>query len=182
MAKVIRLTESQLVAQIKKIINEQTYYDTDYVEDEEFENKLNSMSDKEKIEYAREIEDLRQTERKLKELLNTHKKDIEAINYLNYLKFDRERRENPKIYLGVGKHAVTKIPYIIGKTKWRKGVKDYDDNNVYVGPLHKFDNNKDHPEAMRIAVQKMKKKLAKKYPIEEPNFELLKHIKDNMQK
>jgi len=173
MKKIIRLTESDLDRIVRRVISES-------MDDEELDNNLNSLSDKDKIKFAKEIESLRQKREKLKELERVHGKDIEALTYIQKLKDDKESRENPKVYLGVGKHAVTKLPYIIGRSVWRKGVNDFDNKSVYVGSLSKFDGNKDHPEAMKIAIDKMKKKIAKDYPIEEPNWELLKHIKDNM--
>jgi hypothetical protein len=86
--------------------------------------------------------------------------------------------------LGLGKHHSTGLPFIIGRTVFKQTPDKKADLSVYVGPLSRFEEGIESPEAMNIAVKKMIEKIEKKFPYAEKEFDLdlIKHIHQMSQK
>jgi hypothetical protein len=154
------------------------------MDDEELDANLKTLSPEERIKYSEEIKLLKQTRDELKTLYKNHGKDIKALKYLEELKKDLDARKKPKVYLGLGKHHSTGLPFIIGRTVFKPTPDKKADLSVYVGPLSRFEEGIESPEAMNIAVKKMIEKIEKKFPYAEKEFDLdlIKHIHQMSQK
>jgi hypothetical protein len=173
--KIIKLTESDLNRIVNKIIKE-TEEDDKFLDDE-----IENMDPSEKIKYSEELASLKQAREKLAQLRKDYSKELEIIEYFKNLKDDLDKRQNPKVYLGLGKHHTSKEPFIIGRSVWKKGVNDYAHLSAYVGPLTKFNGDKNSPEAMKIAVEKIKNKINTDFPRPEKiNPEIMEFLKNNI--
>ena len=117
----------------------------------EFTNELNSL-----IESLNDLLSLRE---KYETILL---KEAELSKKVEELK----NRIFPSIYFGTAKHHTTKEPYIIARSMWKKGLNDYSQLSAYIGPVAKFPKGVNDPEVKKIALDKIRKKIQKSFPME----------------
>lgn len=181
--KIIRLTEQDIVNVVKKIISEQEIGDEGLNdEDKQLFAQLDAMGEADKYFYKDEIEKLKQKTREIRMLEKKYENELKANAFIDFLKKDEEMRKNPTIYLSKIKKPNSEIYYIIGKTLWNVSPNVKKNLAVYVGKLSDFNNDTHHPEAKRIAVEKMKKKIEKDVPKPIPEPDVLRFIVANLKK
>lgn len=128
--------------------------------------ELNTLSEVEKSEYEDELGTLIQ---KTSDLLVLQVKYSDILNLEKSLSSDVEILKNrifPSIYFGTAKHHTTKEPYIIARSMWKKGLNDYAQLSAYIGPVANFKNGVKDAEVKKIALDKIRKKIREKFPLE----------------
>jgi hypothetical protein len=126
--------------------------------------ELNNLSESQKREYPEELSSLIQ---KASDLLILRKENEKLFSLEKSLSEDVEMLKNrlfPSIYFGVAKHHSTKVPYIIARSMWKKGYKDYAQLSAYIGPVSNFKNGIEDEEVKNIALDKIRKKIRDKFP------------------
>ena len=129
--------------------------------------ELKSFSKEEISEYSDEINQLIQ---KNSDLVAIRKEYENIFSKEKDLSVDVEMlrgRLFPSIYFGTAKHHRTKLPFIVARSLWKKGLNDYAQLSVYVGPVSKFKNGIEDEEVKKIALEKMRKKIKEKFPMED---------------
>jgi hypothetical protein len=126
---------------------------------------LRNISEKEKLEFSKEISLLVKKKSDLLALESEYSKILELSKTLSQDVEILTNRLFPSIYFGTAKHHTTKEPYIIARSMWKKGINDYDQLSAYIGPVSKFKNGIEDEEVKAIALDKMRKKIQKKYPL-----------------
>jgi len=129
--------------------------------------ELKNLSDEDRIKYSAELKLLIQ---KNSDLVTIHKDYEKILNQEKILSKDVESLKNrlfPPIYFGTTKHHSTKEPFIIARSLWKKGTNDYAQLSVYIGPVANFKNGIEDEEVKRIALEKIRKKIRDKFPLEE---------------
>jgi hypothetical protein len=137
MKKVIRLTESDLIKLVEKVVNEDV------------------------------SEESRILDSKKKELSDMERQYGDAFNKMNSLHNEIQQLENrisPNIYFTTAKHHTTKEPYIIARSMYKKGTNDYVQLSAYIGPVSKFLNGVEDEQVKQIALDKIRAQIRKKVP------------------
>ena len=127
--------------------------------------ELNTLNEVQKAEYADELGILVQ---KKSDLLALQAKYSDILNLEKSLSSDVEMLKNrlfPSIYFGTAKHHTTKERYIIARSMWKKGLNDYAQLSAYIGPVANFKNGVEDEEVMKIALDKIRKKIREKFPL-----------------
>jgi hypothetical protein len=128
--------------------------------------ELNNLNEVEKSDYADELGNLIQ---KTSDLMVLHTKYSDVLNLEKSLSSDVETLKNrifPSIYFGTAKHHTTKEPYIIARSMWKKGLNNYAQLSAYIGPVANFKNGVKDAEVKKIALDKIRKKIREKFPLE----------------
>jgi len=129
--------------------------------------ELKAFEKEQKEEFSNEITLLLDS---TKELMVIREKYADVLKREDELSCRVEEFKNrifPSIYFGTVKHHTTKEPYIIARSLWKKGTNDYAQLSAYIGPVAKFPKGIDDVEVMKIAKEKIRKKIREKFPIGE---------------
>ena len=129
--------------------------------------ELTSFEKEQKEEFSTEISLLLDSTRELMIIREKYadilKREAELASKVEEFK----NRIFPSIYFGTVKHHTTKEPYIIARSLWKKGTNDYAQLSAYIGAVAKFPKGIDDVEVMKIAKDKIRKKIREKFPIGE---------------
>ena len=129
--------------------------------------ELKTLTNEDRVKYSEELKLLIQ---KNSDLVAIHKQYEDILNKEKVLSKDVESLKNrlfPPIYFGTSKHHSTKEPFIIARSLYKKGTNDYAQLSVYVGAVSSFKNGIEDEEAKKIALEKMRKKIREKFPLED---------------
>jgi hypothetical protein len=121
--------------------------------------ELEKLDEVSKNEFQAEIGQLIANYSDLAHLEEKYKDILEGLGKLRESVDGLRNRLFPPLYMGVAKQKTTKQEYIVCRTPWRRGVNDFVHLRVYVGALSNFKGGKDDPEAKKIALFKMRKKI-----------------------
>jgi hypothetical protein len=120
---------------------------------------IENIDEVSQVEFNAELGQLISQHNNLAHLENKYKDVLEGINRQRQIVEELKNRLFPPLYMGVAKQQTSKEPYIVARTPWRKGVNDFIHLRVYVGAISNFKGGKDDPEAKKIALYKMRKKI-----------------------
>ncbi len=127
--------------------------------------ELTSLGITQREEYATEIAQLIENSR---DLLAIQAKYSEVLNRESQLSKRVDELKNrlfPSIYFGKAKHHTTKEQYIIARSMWKKGKNDYAQLSAYIGPVSNFPKGVNDDQVMKIALDKIRKKIREKFPM-----------------